>query len=126
MLPVTANDCAGLPTAADVCESAGAPGVGSPAVGVDMVNGTLLDAPGPALAGSLYTETSAVPANAVSVGGIAAVSWVALTNVVGRAEPFHDTVEPGTAWPFTVEEFTKFAPFTVSMIPVGLQYGVEA
>ena len=74
LLPVTVNDCAALPTAAEVSDSEGTPGVTSAVVGVDIVNATLLEVPGLALAGSLYTETSAVPANAVSVGGIVAVS----------------------------------------------------
>lgn len=41
----------------------------------------------------LFTETLAVPAIAMSLAGIAAVSCVALTNVVVRWLPFHHTVE---------------------------------
>src|SRR4030095_9495748 len=51
------------------------------------------------------TVTCAVPAALMSPAGIAAVSWVALTNVVVRAAPFHCTTEPET----------KLLPFTVSV-----------
>ena len=90
------------------------------------MKGTLFEIPGEEPKAALNTETWAVPENAVSVAGIAAVSWVELTTVVGRAEPFQYTVELFTAMPFTVELFTKFAPFTVSVSPVALQYGVAA
>ena len=50
LLPVTINDCAGLPTAAEVCDSAGTPGAASAVVGVSNVNGRLLEVPGEALA----------------------------------------------------------------------------
>jgi hypothetical protein len=53
LLPVTVKDWAGLPTAAEVCDSAGIPGAASAVVGVKMVNGKLLEVPGEALAGSL-------------------------------------------------------------------------
>ncbi len=51
------------------------------------------------------TVTCAVPAAATSVARIAAVSCVALTNVVVRADPFHCTTAPDL----------KFCPFTVSV-----------
>ena len=51
------------------------------------------------------TLTCAVPAAAMSLAGIAAVSCVALTNVVVRAAPFHCTTEPET----------KLLPLTVSV-----------
>ena len=41
----------------------------------------------------------------MSVAGIAAASWVALTQVVVRALPFQ----------FTVDALTKFDPFTVKL-----------
>jgi hypothetical protein len=41
----------------------------------------------------LETVTVAEPTPAMSVVGIAACKWVAETNVVGRGEPFHNTVE---------------------------------
>jgi len=56
------------------------------------------------------------PEKAVSVAVIAAVSCVALTNVVGRGDPFQ----------FTTTPFAKFVPFTVRVIPRELQAGVDA
>jgi hypothetical protein len=52
---------------------------------------------------------------AVSVAEIAAVSCVALTKVVWRGEPFQFTTNPFG---------TKLVPFTVRLIPAGLQAGV--
>jgi len=40
------------------------------------------------------TVTVAVPAEAIELAGTDAVSWVVLTNVVVRADPFHCTVDP--------------------------------
>lgn len=65
--------------------------------------------------GKFDTEITAGPSEVVSVGGIAAVSCIGLTNVVGRGEPFQLTTEP----------LTKFVPFTVRVKPAGLQYDVE-
>ena len=65
--------------------------------------------------GRFDTEIAAGACEAVSGGGIAAVSCIALTNVVGRGDPFQLTTEP----------LTKFVPFTVKVKPVGLQYDVE-
>ena len=49
------------------------------------------------------TLTCAVPAAAMSLAGIAAVTRVALTNVVVRAVPFHCTTDPETeSLPFAV------------------------
>src|SRR4029453_5828412 len=53
----------------------------------------------------LATVTCAVPAPAMSAAGIAAVSWLALTNVVVRLVPFHLTVAP----------LAKFEPVTVNV-----------
>src|SRR5215831_14005746 len=53
------------------------------------------------------TVTCAVPAAAMSADPIAAVSWLALTNVVVRTLPFHRTLAP----------LTKFEPVTVSVNP---------
>src|ERR1700680_4140496 len=69
---------------------------------------------GPARA--LNTKIVAVPREAVSAYVIAALSCVALTNVVGRGEPFQ----------FTTNPFTKFVPVTSRVKPVGRHYGVEA
>jgi hypothetical protein len=55
----------------------------------------------------LTTPMDSVPADAMSLAGIAAVSCVALTNVVVRFEPFTWTVAP----------FTKFEPLAVSVKP---------
>jgi len=62
------------------------------------------------------TRTVTSPGRAVSAYVMAAFNCVALTNVVGRGEPFQFTT-----WPFT-----KLAPVTVKVNPTGLQYGVEA
>src|SRR5258708_2049878 len=53
----------------------------------------------------LNTVTCDVPAAAMSLAGIAAVSWVELTDVVIRFAPFQRTTEP----------FTKLLPFTVKV-----------
>jgi hypothetical protein len=65
--------------------------------------------------GRFDTEIAAVPDETVSVAGIAAVSCIALTNVVWRGIPFQLTTEP----------LTKLVPFTVRVKPAGLQYEVE-
>jgi hypothetical protein len=62
------------------------------------------------------TVMVADPWEAMSDAGMAAVSCVAPINVVARGDPFQLTTEP----------LTKFAPFTASTTPVGLQDGVEA
>lgn len=64
---------------------------------------------------ALETVTDTGPEKAVSTAEIAAVSCVALTNVVGRGDPFQFTVKPLA---------TKFVPFTVSVMPDGLHSGV--
>ena len=63
----------------------------------------------------LETVTFTGPGKAVSVAEIAAVSWIALTNAVWRGEPFQFTTSPLG---------TKLAPFTVRVMPAGLQAGV--
>ena len=79
-------------------------------VGVVIVKTTVLDGPA-----AVATETFAVPGNATSCGRIAAVIWPELGGVVARCEPFQ----------YTTEVASKFEPNTVSVNPVGLQYGVE-
>src|SRR5262245_11589569 len=69
----------------------------------EMVNGRAFDR----LPSGLATVTWAVPAAAMSAAVIAAVSWVALPNVVARLLPFHRTLVP----------LTKFEPVTVSVNP---------
>ena len=52
----------------------------------------------------LTTVTVGVPADATSVAGIAALSWVAETNVVATATPFQSTTEVARKCvPFTVK-----------------------
>ena len=69
LLPARISVSAGLPTAAEVCDSVGTPGAASGA-GVVIVKGRLLEVPGEALAAGLETETVAVPENAVSLAVI--------------------------------------------------------
>ena len=66
-----------------------------------VVNGSAFERP-PL---GLTTVTCAVPATAMSAAVIAAVSWLALTNVVVRLPPFHRTVAP----------LAKFEPVTVKV-----------
>lgn len=86
---------------------------GRAVAGVDSVNGSEFDAPI-----EFDTVTVALPGKAASAGETANVSCVALTKVValGGAVPFQ----------LTTESLVKFDPLTVSVNPVGLQYGDEA
>jgi hypothetical protein len=59
----------------------------------------------------------------VSVGKIAAVSLVELTNVVARAAPLAEGFVG--LFQFTTELLSKFVPVTVKVRPLGLQYGVD-
>lgn len=111
--PCTVMASEGPPAALDAGEievRAGAPRL---AVGVDSVNGSEFEAPI-----EFDTVTVALPGKAASAGETANVSCVALTKVVvlGGAVPFQ----------LTTESLVKFDPFTVSVKPVGLQYGEEA
>src|SRR2546425_5894288 len=82
----------------------GASRVGAPGgVLLSMVNTSALEVPPPGVGEN--TVTDAVPAGARSAAVPAAVSRVALTNVVVRAAPFQRTLEP----------LTKLLPFTVSV-----------
>jgi hypothetical protein len=65
---------------------------------------------GAELTPELDTVIDADPAEAISENGMVAVSCVALTKAVPRAEPFQSTTEP----------FTKLVPFTVRVTPDGL------
>ena len=71
-----------------------------------IVNVTEFEVPPPG--DGLRTMTAALPALAMSVAEIDAVSWLALTNVVERFEPFQRTMD--------VE--MKLLPLTVSVKPV--------
>src|SRR6266404_29508 len=72
--------------------------------GLFTVNVCAAEVPPPGA--GVRTVTLAVPAAAMSAAVIAAVSWMVLTKVVGRAAPFHCTV---------VEPFTNPVPLTVSV-----------
>src|SRR5205085_10336419 len=66
----------------------------------------------------LNTETCAVPALAMSLAGICALTCVALTKVVARLSPFQRTTEP----------LTKFVPVTVKVkaaLPAMADFGVR-
>jgi hypothetical protein len=62
----------------------------------------------------MATVAAPVERKAVSAGVMVAVSWVVLTRVVGRGEPFQLTTRP----------FAKPVPLTVRVRPEGLQNGV--
>jgi len=74
--------------------------------GLLMANETSFEFAGDPVRGWLTTLTLAVPELAMSEAEIWAVTCVLLTNVVGRAEPFHCTVavmrSPPNPLPFTV------------------------
>ena len=71
--------------------------------GLSTTTGSVDDAPPPGA--GFATETVSVPANAMSLAVMAAVTCVALTKVVVRGEPFHWTVAP----------FTKPVPLAVKV-----------
>ena len=62
------------------------------------------------------TVTAAVPGKAGWAAGIEAVICEELTKVVVSGAPFQ----------FTIASLVRFVPFTVSVKPWELQYGVEA
>ena len=92
---------------------------GSPATALDGANGRAMVGVGREAGAAkvkveelevtveLETVTFTVPGNAESADEIAAVSCVALRNVVGRGDPFQ----------FTPRPFTKFVPVTVNVRP---------
>jgi hypothetical protein len=100
--PITVKVNAGLPAPTEVWESELSTGVARAELGVVRVTGKEEDVPT-----ELATEMLAVPGNAAAVAGIAAVSLVALTKVLGSGEPFQ----------FTTASLVKFVPFTVRVKP---------
>jgi hypothetical protein len=109
--PVTVKGNAAVPAVARAGESEAMVGAGSELGDVmEKLAGLEFTAEG-----RFDTEIIAVPGKAVSGGEIAAVSCIALTNVVGRGKPFQLTTLP----------LTKFVPFTVRVKPTGLQYDAE-
>jgi hypothetical protein len=105
-VPVTVRVMAELPAGADVWDNALIAGAAKAVAGVEIVNGKLPEVPF-----EFVTVMDTGAAKDTKVAGIAAVSCVALTKVVGCAVPFQ----------FTTASFVKFVPFTVSVKPVGLQ-----
>ena len=101
-MPVTVNISAGLPAAAEVCDSETIVGAGSAVAGVEMVKGREADVPI-----EFVAATTAVPGNATWAAEMEAVSCVALTKVVVCGAPFQ----------FTIASLVKFVPFTVSLKP---------
>ena len=82
----------------------------------EMVNDWAGEIPPPGA--GLNTVTCAVPAVTTSPAGMAAVTRVALTKVVGRSVPFQRTVEPAT----------KFEPLTLRLkaaLPAAVLAGVS-
>src|SRR5207237_5724910 len=83
-------------------------------VGAGLFTANVCAADVPPPGAGVITVTCGVPAVAMSAAGIAAVSLVALTNVVVRATPFHCTVLADTKpLPFTVS--VKAAPPAVAV-----------
>ena len=110
MLPATLSVNPTSPAVAVDGESDVMAAAGSDPDGAEIVKATEFDT-----TAKFATVTFADPAEAISAAEISAVSFVGLTNVVGRAEPFQ----------FTTEALTKFVPVTVREKPEALQEGAE-
>jgi hypothetical protein len=106
-LPVTISEKAAVPAVAPTGDKEA---IVAAAGEVDEI---VKDA-GAELTPAFDTVIEAVPEEAMSEAGIAAVSCVELRNVVARAEPFQ----------FNTDALTKFVPFTVRVNPVAAQDGV--
>src|SRR5712691_8777609 len=102
--PVTVRVKAGPPCSALLGEREERAGTGLRAV---MVKATAAEVPPPGV--GVNTVIGAEPAVVRSLGGMLAVSWVALTKVVVRVPPFHCTTEAGTK-PLPVTARVKAGP----------------
>jgi hypothetical protein len=100
-VPVTVRFSAAAPAVAEAGEIEASVGTGFAAALI--VNVCEVEVPPPGAA--VKTVTVLVPDLMMSLAGTAAVSFVALTNVVVNAAPFHCTTEP----------LTKFVPFAVKV-----------
>jgi hypothetical protein len=105
-VPVTVNVSAGLPAAAEVCDSELIAGEASAVAGLERVKGEKSEA-----AIEFDTITRAAPGNAAWDAGMEAVSCVALTKVVACGVPFQ----------ITSESLVKFVPVSVRINPCELQ-----
>jgi hypothetical protein len=101
-MPVTVKGSAGLPPAAEVCDSELIVGGASAVAGVERVKGKEGDVPI-----EFVTATRTGPGNADRAAGMEALSCVALKKVVACGLPFQ----------FTWASLVKFVPFTVSVKP---------
>jgi hypothetical protein len=113
-VPFTVKRKAAAPAVALVCETEIFVGAGGDAG--EIVKGSVFEST-PELDTSIFT----VPGEAINEAGMVAVSCVALTNVVARAD---GSAGGGFVAHSTTEPFTKFAPFTVTVTPGGLHAGV--
>ena len=113
-VPVTLKVTAAVPAVAAVGEMEAMAGAGSDPA--EIVKGKGFER-----APKLDTSILTVAAEAISEAGMTAVSCVELTNVVASTE---GNAGGGFTTQLTSEPFTKFAPFTVRVIPAGLHDGV--
>jgi hypothetical protein len=118
LVPLTVKEKASAPVVALVCEMEVIAGAGGDEV--EIVKGSVLVRT-PKFDTSIFTGT--VEGEAISKGGMAAMSCVELTKVVASGVIAGGV--PGTIHS-TTDPFTKFAPFTVSVTPGGLHAGVVA
>src|SRR6267143_2550975 len=93
-------------------------GASAVSVGPPELTGKVIVADVPPPGAAVVTVTFAMAAASRSVAGIAAVSWVALANVVVRVAPFHCTVVEPFTNPVPLTVSVKAAPPTVALIGV--------